>query len=130
MLLRVVLLANLLWGNLFFLSINSFVWVFRKKKLSKITDLRFESNPIKLQFILFLKRLPSLQKLSIAGSLSQDNPPLIEQFCQFVSSTSTLKELNISGNEYGVLRTSIIPLLKEMQNNNSIEVLDVSNNNF
>lgn len=100
------------------------------KKLAKITELRFESNPIKLQFILFLKRLPSLQKLSIAGSLSQDNPPLIEQFCQFVSSTSTLKELNISGNEYGVLRTSIIPLLKEMQNNNSIEVLDVSNNNF
>lgn len=100
------------------------------KKLSKITDLRFESNPIKLQFILFLKRLPNLQKLSIAGSLSQDNPSLIEQFGQFVSSSSTLKELNVSGNEYGVLRTSIIPLLKEMQNNKSIEVLDVSNNNF
>ncbi|OHT15871.1 hypothetical protein TRFO_13704 [Tritrichomonas foetus] len=99
-------------------------------KLPKLTKLKFESNPMKSQFIQFLRLLPNLRKLSIAGCLSQDYPALNEQFAQFLSSTSSLKELSISGNEYGVLRTSIIPILNEIRKNKSIEKLNVSNNNF
>ena len=99
-------------------------------KFPTITQLIFESNPIKSQFVQFLKNLPNLQILSVAGCLSQDSTALIEQFAQFVASSTTLKDLNISGNEYGVLRTSIIPLLNELQKNKSLEVLNVSNNNF
>lgn len=112
-----------IWKN-FFEMLPQFL---TSKKFPKIQKLKFESNPIKLPFIQFLKALTHLQKLSLSKSLDQEN---MEAIGQFLSSCTTLKSLNLSGNQTGALGPSIVQLLNYIQKNKSIEKFDVSNNNF
>ena len=111
-------------------SLTSFVNGLTEEAASSISSLSFDDDKIKTNdlssFVANIAKFPNLKELSLNRSLSENDLHISDVLITLVR--SGIKSLSISGARGRELKNNLIPLMAFLKDNNSLESIDLSNN--
>jgi hypothetical protein len=109
---------------------NSFYTMLADFQTGKLAALRWDDNPVRVEFVTFLKRCKGFKRLSISGCLDVNTPKaVVDEFLDFIRSTRTLNALAMGGTPLRVLTSEMATvLLHAIKDNRSITRFDISGN--